>query len=188
AEKIKITSGDVETYFRAHKSEYVQGEQAQISHILMKDEKAAQDILEKLKSGAEFADLAKEYSQDEATRNDGGKVADWFEKGSYIPSIGYSEDATAAIFSTDVGKVVDRPVKSDKGFHIIEVRGRKPQRQKSLDEVRPEVLRALRSRKEREIREALLAELRQRHDVVIHHGKFTQQQEEQAKQGDKPKP
>jgi len=188
AEKIKITPGDVETYFQAHKSEYVQPEQAQISHILTEDEKVAQELLEKLKSGVGFAALAKEHSQDEATRNDGGKAGDWFEKGSYVPSIGYSEDATAAIFSTDAGKVVDRPIKSDKGFHIIEVRGRQPQRQKSLDEVRPEVFRALRSRKEREIREALLAELRQRYDVVIHHGKFTQRQEEQAKQGDKSKP
>jgi len=188
AEKIKITPGDIETYFQAHKSEYVQPEQAQISHILMEDEKAAQDLLEKLKSGAEFADLAKEHSQDEATRSDGGKAGDWFEKGSYIPGIGYSEDATAAIFSTDAGKVVDRPVKSDKGFHIIEVRGREPQRQKSLDEVRPEVFRALRSCKEREIREDLLAELRQRHDVVIHYGKLTQQQEDQTKQGGKSKP
>jgi len=188
SDKIKITPGDVETFFEAHKAEYVQPEQAQIGHILVQDEKTAQGLLEKLKSGSKFADLAREHSRDEATRRDGGKAGGWFDKGGYIPGIGESDDATAAIFSTDAGKIVDRPVKTDKGYHVIEVRARRPRRQKSLDEVRPEVFRALRARKETEVREALLAELRRRHNVVIHRAAFTRQPEDEERKGNGRKP
>jgi len=177
ADKVKIMPGDLETYYEAHKSEYVQPEQAQISHILLEDEAEANEILDKLKAGEDFEKAAKEHSHDEATKESGGRIDGWVEKGSFIPGIGRSDEAAAAIFATEAGHLVDQPVKTDQGFHLIKVRQRRPERQKTLDEVRAEVARSLRARKERDVQEALMAQLRERYDVVIHHSRFAEQEE-----------
>ncbi|MCD6415428.1 MAG: peptidyl-prolyl cis-trans isomerase [Planctomycetes bacterium] len=172
ADKIKITPGDLETYYEAHKKEYVRPARARISHILVKDQKTAREVLDSLGEKQTFEDLAESLSEDEKTKDRGGEIEGWVQKGSYIPGIGYSDDATAAIFSTEAGEVAEKPVKTDKGFHVIKVREREPERQKSLDEVRGEVFRALRRRKEQEVQEALLAELKDRYDIVIHRSRF----------------
>ena len=172
ADKIKITPTDVQTYYEAHKKDYMQPERAQISHILVKDAKSAAAALTSLKKGAKFAELAKQLSEDAATKDKGGEVAGWVNKGSYIPGIGLSDDATAAIFATEAGKVADKAVKTDKGHHIILVRKREPERQKTFDEVQREVLRALRTRKQREVQQALIERLKDKHNVVIHLAEF----------------
>jgi peptidyl-prolyl cis-trans isomerase C len=178
ADQIKITPTDLQTYYEAHKKDYVQPERAQISHILLKDQKAADAALRSLKEGAKFDDLAKRLSQDEATKAKGGEVEGWVDRGSYIPGIGMSDEATATIFSTEAGKVADKPVKTDKGFHIILVRQREAERQKSLDEVGQQVYRALRSAKEREVQQNLLERLKEKYDVVIHHARFEEKKPE----------
>jgi len=183
ADKIKITRGDLETYYEAHKRDYVRPERAQISHILLKDEKSANEVLDSLKAGAKFEELARKLSQDEQTKEAGGQINGWVEKGSHIPGIGYSDEATAAIFSTDAGKVSDKIVETSKGFHVIEVRAREPERQKTFEEVRPEVFRALRMRKETEVQEALLEELKERYHVVVHQSKFVTKQQAQSEAG-----
>jgi len=177
ADKIKITPGDLETYYEAHKDEYVRPERARISHILVKDEKTAREVLDSLGEEQTFEDLAESLSEDQKTKDRGGEIEGWVEKGSYIPGIGYSDDATAAIFSTEAGEVAEKPIETDKGFHVIKVRQREPERQKSPDEVRGEVFRALRTRKEQEVQEALLGELKDRYDIVIHRSKFAPEEE-----------
>ncbi|MEW6359536.1 MAG: peptidyl-prolyl cis-trans isomerase [Planctomycetota bacterium] len=172
ADQIRITAGDLKTYYEAHKKEYMQPERAQISHILVKDQKAAEDALKKLKEGKDFAAVARELSQDNATKEKGGDIAGWLERNSSIPGIGDSTEATAAIFKTEAGKVIDKPIKTDKGFHIILVRARESERQMPFDEVEAEVYRSLRGQKEREVQEQLFEELKRQYNVVIHFSKF----------------
>jgi len=59
ADQIRITPGDMKTYYEAHKKDYVRPARAQISHILVKDQKAADNVLKKLKEGKDFAAVAK---------------------------------------------------------------------------------------------------------------------------------
>ena len=78
----------------------------------------------------------------------------------------------AVIFSTDQGKVAQKPVKARRGVHVLKIRKREPERQKTLEEVRDEVFRTLRARESRKVRSGLLNELHQRYNAVIHHAKF----------------
>jgi len=183
ADQIKITRTDIQSYYEAHKKDYVQPERAQVSHILVKNEKAAAAALKSLKGGADFADLAKRLSQDESTKAKGGAIDGWVDRGSYIPGVGTSDDATAAVFATEAGKVADRPVKTDKGYHLLLVRRREPERQKSFGEVAQQVHRALRGAKEREVQHGLLERLKHQYDVVIHHAQFEEKQPEAPKPG-----
>lgn len=173
ADRINITQSDLQNYYGAHKSQYKDPEEAQVSQILVADEGAANTVLKKLSDGGEFEQVAKEYSNDADTKDKGGKLEPPVRKGStHIAGIGNSAEAEQAIFGTEAGTVVEKPIKTDKGFHVIKVRERKPERQKTLDEVRAEVYRSLRQDKEREVQEALLTKLKERYNVIIHQSKL----------------
>jgi parvulin-like peptidyl-prolyl isomerase len=174
SDEIKITSGDLETYYDAHKEAYVQPDRASIAHILVEHPQDAKDVRKRLEKGEDFAALAMELSKDALTREKGGKLTGWIEKGktSDIAGLGKSDTAIEAIFSTNEGQLVKEDVKTEKGIHIIKVLKREAERQKSFDEVKNEVALALRSRKEREVQQELFARLKEEYDVVIHQSAF----------------
>jgi len=168
SEQVKITPGDLQTWYDAHKKDYVEPEQAKISHILVKDESTAKEIIAKLKDGGNFEELAKERSLDEETKTKGGAIDTWVQKGGYVPSIGSSDEVARTILGADAGKVIEEPVASDNGFHVVKVTEKKPERQKTLDEARDDIYQALRSQKETEVREALMNQLKEQYKVVVH--------------------
>lgn len=86
-------------------------------HILVEDEKTAKEVKAKLDKGEDFATLAKEYSKDTVTKNKGGDLG-YSLKGKMVPE--YEQVA----YSMETGKISD-PVKSQFGYHIIEVTDKK---------------------------------------------------------------
>lgn len=176
-EKINITTGDLKTYYDAHKNDYVQPERAKIAWILLKNQKQADKVLARLKKGEDFGKLAKKLSMDQATQKTAGKISGWIEKtSSTIPSIGKSGEALQIIFSTEAEKIAEKTIKTDRGVGIIKVLERKPEQQKDFNEVENEVYRALRSQKEREIQYNLLDQLKRQYDVVIHQSAFSEKE------------
>ncbi|MBH0157141.1 MAG: peptidylprolyl isomerase [Bacillota bacterium] len=83
------------------------------SHILVDDEKTAQEVKEKLNNGGDFAKLAEEYSKDPGSKMKGGDLG-FFGKGAMVPEF----DKVA--FTIEKNKVSD-PIKSNYGYHIIKV-------------------------------------------------------------------
>ncbi len=84
-------------------------------HILVADEKTADDIIKKLKGGADFAALAKQYSTDKGTAASSGGDLGWFKQGDMLP------DFSAAAFAMNKGQVSDHPVHTRYGWHVIQV-------------------------------------------------------------------
>lgn len=168
AERIHITDGDLSTYHGANQSRYVEPASAGLGHILVTDEEAAKKVIAEIMAGGDFAALAKEHSLDEATREQGGVLADRATRGQPVPGLAVPVDALAAVFEAKAGDILDSPVQSDAGFHVIRILDRKDERPQPFDEVRTAVYRDLRTTKEREVREQLLETLRDEYDVVIH--------------------
>jgi len=83
-------------------------------HILVSDEATALNIIEKLKSGEDFAALAQEFSTD-GSASTGGDLG-WFGPGAMVP-----EFETAAFALEKPGDYTLTPVKSEFGFHIIQL-------------------------------------------------------------------
>lgn len=83
------------------------------SHILVKDEKTAKDIKEKLNNSGDFAALAKQYSEDSGSKEKGGELPE-FGPGDMDPKL---EEAS---YTLEVGQV-SNPIKSSFGYHIIKL-------------------------------------------------------------------
>ena len=107
------TQQEIQAYYNAHKSDYSTPEQARSRHILIKvapgaDAKTdaaakakAEEILKQIKGGANFADLAKKYSDDPGSKDSGGELP-FAQRGTMVPEF------DKAIFSQKIGDTPDR--------------------------------------------------------------------------------
>jgi parvulin-like peptidyl-prolyl isomerase len=84
-------------------------------HILVADEATALSIIERLKNGEDFADLARKLSTDTGSAANGGDLG-WFGTGAMVPAF-----ETAAFALEKSGDYTLTPVKSDFGYHIIQL-------------------------------------------------------------------
>jgi peptidyl-prolyl cis-trans isomerase D len=142
AAQTKVSDQELQSYYDAHKAEYSQEEQVKARHILVavndqrNDAQAQARVAEakkKIEGGADFAAVAREYSDDAASKANGGDLG-WFGRNKMVKEF---EDAA---FSAQPGKLVG-PVKSSFGYHLIEVTDKRPAGQQPFDAVK-EQLRA----------------------------------------------
>jgi len=87
-------------------------QQYKVEHILVKDEKTANDVVAQLKKGANFAALAKKYSMDPGSKARGGDLG-WSDGSNYVPEF------TNAVKKLKKGQYTTTPVKSQFGYHVI---------------------------------------------------------------------
>ncbi|MFY9187794.1 MAG: peptidylprolyl isomerase [bacterium] len=137
--EVKVADEEVQKCYQDHLNEFQLPEEVKASHILVKEEKLAQELRERLEKGEDFAALAKEYSTDQGSRENGGQLG-YFPAGKMVPEF------DQAAFSTPVGQL--SPVtKSQFGYHIIKVEDKKPARTQTLEEVKSFLAMQLESQK-----------------------------------------
>ena len=107
-----ITDAQILAKYNKMKADAANQQQYEVSHILVKDQKTANDIEKQLKAGKKFADLAKKYSTDPGSKTKGGDLG-WSDGSNYVPEF------TAAIKTLKKGQYTTTPVKSQFGYHII---------------------------------------------------------------------
>ncbi len=95
-------------------------EQVHARHILLEKEEEARELLHQLQGGGDFAALAKLYSQDESTREQGGDLG-WFARGLLAPEV------EEAAFALEAGQISD-VVHSQFGYHVIQLLEREDDR------------------------------------------------------------
>lgn len=176
--QIKLTEVDLKTYYEAHKDAFRTPEQAEAAHILVPEEEFAKVVLKELEEGLAFEDLASKYSRDEKTRKNGGRLSLPIETGSSIPELGGSEEIVEEILKADQKQVLDKPLRSSLGWHVIKVLKRSESKEQSFEEVQGQIYRDLRNQKEAEFTRKLMKDLQDEYDVVIHMSRFQQEQAE----------
>jgi peptidyl-prolyl cis-trans isomerase D len=160
-QRAQITEDEEKVYYQSHIDSYKLEDRAHVAHILFKTigktdaevaeiKKKAEDVLNKARHGAKFADLAKQYSED-TTKDKGGDL-DWIVRGQTVPEF------EAAAFSLPKGSISDL-VKTQYGFHIIQVIDRQMARTQTFDEVKASIQSQLQQEKGDQLGETLSAQI-----------------------------
>ena len=137
--KVVVPAAEIERAYNNSVEQYSTPEQVRASHILLKTEgkddatvKAkAEQLLKQVKAGADFAELAKKNSEDEASAKNGGDL-DYFGRGRMVPEF------DQAAFAMQSGQISDL-VKTQYGYHIIKLTDKKAATTRPLAEVRQQI-------------------------------------------------
>ncbi len=156
-DKVEITDDMLQQYYDDHKTAYMLPEQVHARHILFKvspdtppEKKAeirkkAEEVLKKVKAGEDFATLAQQYSED-ASAAQGGDLGT-FSRGKMVPPFEQAAFALAPGATSDI-------VTSTFGFHIIKVEAKEDARTQPLEEVRSQIVEAVKREKARDMARA----------------------------------
>ncbi|MFC5702745.1 peptidylprolyl isomerase [Cohnella faecalis] len=156
--RVKVTDEEVKQYFEANKASFDQPEEVRASHILVSTKAEADEIMKQLKAGADFAKLAKEKSIDEGSKNAGGDLG-FFGKGVMVLEF------EKAAFSLKVGELSE-PLKTQFGYHIIKVTGRKEAKVATLENNKTEIRGQILQQKVDELSAAWLKELKSKAQIT----------------------
>jgi len=146
-----VSDADVQAYYNAHQEQYQVKEQVKVRHILIavpagadaKTDAAAkakaEDLLKQIKAGGNFADLASKNSDDPGSKPQGGELG-WLDRGKTVPEF------DKAAFTLAPGQTSDL-VKTQFGYHILQVEEKKTAHLRPLAEVKPEIVPVLEQQK-----------------------------------------
>lgn len=167
----KATDADAEEFFTKNPDQFKKPEQVRASHILVsvapdaneeqlaEKRKAAEAIAARVKAGEAFDKLASELSEDPSAKQNAGDL-NYFSKEQMVPE--FSE----AAFGMKTGEI-SAPVKSQFGFHIIQVTDHKDAEAMTLESVKPRLLAFLTQRLRDSQVEKVIKELREKAEVKI---------------------
>ncbi|WP_415520353.1 MAG: SurA N-terminal domain-containing protein [Desulfovibrio aminophilus] len=142
----EVKDDEVRAYFDSHQSSFVRPEEVRVRHILLtvdpaagpaeaqKAEASIRALAAKAKSGADFAELARRNSQDTSAAN-GGDLG-WFGRGAMVKPF---EDAAFALKKGEVSE----PVRSEFGWHLIQMEDRREAGPMAFDEVKDQIKRQI---------------------------------------------
>jgi peptidyl-prolyl cis-trans isomerase C len=170
-QKATVSDGEVADYYERHKDGFKRPKSVWMLHILVRVDPAAtneerqqrrqraEEVLEKLRQGGDFAQLAWDYS-DDPYRVKGGDYG-VIHKGRLDPQL------EAVVFALEPGETSDI-TETIYGFHIVRVKGIAAPQQLSLEEVREKVRKKMEDQKREEIRSGLLARLRENTEIEVY--------------------
>ena len=145
--RLNVLAGAVfEDYVRTHgasdeelrkqyekiKAQFGNGKEYHVRHILVEKGADAKALIAKIKAGAKFEDVAKAQSKDTGSAANGGDL-DWANSSSYVPEF------SAAMTNLKKGQMTDTPVKTQFGWHIIELVDTRDAKIPSFEEVKPQL-------------------------------------------------
>lgn len=123
---IKISDQELKDYYKKWQPEI------RVRHILVKDEKKANEIEAQLQKGAKFEDLAKKYSQDTGSAKKGGDLGwiNYQDRKQFVPEFSKALDTLKV-------NEISKPVKTEYGYHIIQITDKK--KKKPFNEVKDQL-------------------------------------------------
>jgi peptidyl-prolyl cis-trans isomerase D len=149
--KPQVTDAEIQAFYTAHQADYTVPEQVKTRHILISAPKGAdaktdaaakakaQDVLKQLQSGAKFADLAKKYSDDPGSKDQGGELP-------MMPTSNLDPTYAKAAMALNPGQTSGL-VRSQFGYHIIQTEQKDAAHTKPLAEVHDIIAAQLESQK-----------------------------------------
>jgi peptidyl-prolyl cis-trans isomerase D len=159
----QVTDADIQAYYNAHLDQYKTPEQVKTRHILITVAKGAdaktdaaakakaEDVLKQVKAGGNFSDLAKKYSDDPGSKDQGGELP-------MIPTSGLDPAYAQAAMALNPGQTSGL-VRSSFGYHIIQTEAKDNAHVKTLAEVKPSIVEQLQTQKSAAAAQSYAAQL-----------------------------
>lgn len=157
-DKAKIDDEEILEYYEQNKDSFTEKEQVYLYNILLETEEEAQDILEQLKAGGDFSEIAKEKSTGPSAAQ-GGDLG-YLARGTIILEI---EEVVFALELEELSEVI----KTDFGFHILKITEKKPESVTTLEDIKEDIIQTLLPDKQKEAFESLLEELKNKSEIEI---------------------
>ncbi len=146
--QVEVSDEEVAQYYEENKASYTVTEKRRISHILVEEGEGAEtkiaEVAAKLEAGESFESLAKTYSDDTFSGENGGDL-EYFDVGIF------GDDFDAAVLSLSTVGQVTEAIETESGTHFIKLTELEPAVVSALDEVKEEISATLREDKVREL-------------------------------------
>lgn len=156
----KVTDKKIAEFYKQNKAQFVQPEKYHVVQILVakKDKALAQKIYKQLQGGADFAKLAKKYSIDPQSKQNGGDIG-YVAANEVVPEFG------AAVQKLKMGEL-SKPVQSTFGWHIIKLIGTRKAGQQKLSSVKDQIRMTIEQMGQRDSFQKWLDGLRKKAEIV----------------------
>jgi len=175
-----ITDAEIEAFYNEHLEDYHKPEMVRVAHIFipfgadkaaaMKSAKSAlREVRQRKDDRLSFRDLAKQYSQDEETKNVGGDLR-YMSKDEYAEQLGAA--ASEAVFALEKLNDLSDVVEGKAGFHIFKQTGRRQAIERTLAQVRTQIRNRLYRDKRTASFDAFVDNLRQKAGVTVDEAKL----------------
>jgi foldase protein PrsA len=151
----KVSTADVQEYYDKNQKRFAQPERRDLLVVLTKTEDKAKQARQALDSGQSWKQVVKQYSIDEASKAQGGKLAA-VAKGQQDKAL---EDA---VFAASKGEL-EGPVKTQFGWYVFEVEKITPAAQQSLEQSRDTIKNLLRSQRQQKALDAFIKDFREQY-------------------------
>jgi foldase protein PrsA len=151
----KVSTADVEQYYEKNQKRFAQPEQRDLLVVLTKTEAKAQQARQALAGGQSWKEVVKQYSIDEASKTQGGKLPA-FARGQQDKAL---EDA---VFAAGKGEL-QGPVKTQFGWYVFEVQKITPASQQSLEQSRDTIKKLLQSERQQKALDAFIKDFREQY-------------------------
>lgn len=155
---VNVKDEEAKELYEQNKDKYISEEKVSAKHILVDDEEKCKEIKEEIDNGLDFSDAAAKYSSCPSSKK-GGRLGE-FGKGQMVPE--FEEVA----FNMEEGEISD-PVKSQFGYHIIQLDKKVPAEQKSFNEVKEQVKQQLLQQKQFQVYNDNVQKLRGKYNVEM---------------------
>lgn len=156
---VVVTDDEAETYYNENQLMFKDPGGIQIYHILVETEPVAAEVMDKLKQGEDFTALAKQYSIDTGSKDQGGDVGLVNETTNFVPEF------KKAALELQPNQLAPQPVKSEFGYHIIKAGEQIPVKQLSFAEVKEQLIIQLKTDRKYKMFEAYLTDLKNNADI-----------------------
>ena len=131
-----VSEEEMKEYYTKNATEFTEPEKVRISYIMLRDEKSAKEVADKINAGEiTFSDAVQKYSIDEYSKKNNGDLG-WIRRGV----LGKEFDKVA--FNVKVGTVIG-PLKTKYGWHVMKVTGHIQEERKPFSKVRDEIEKKL---------------------------------------------
>ena len=155
---VTVSDEEVKAFYEDNKSMFAQPKKVDASHLLVDSEEEANEILEEINNGLDFAEAATKYSN--CPSNERGGSLGSFGQGQMVPEF------EKAAFSMNAGEI-SKPVKTQFGYHLIKVNKINDSKISDFEEVKSQVEQQCLASKQKEVYSIKQSELKEKYPVKI---------------------